>query len=238
MNKKVIKVLVIILTLICSSIVIFSLVNKTDYNDKNNKKDDTTIVNDDEKNIIDSFSNEISFNQTDHIIKIEYYKVKDDSNLYCEILIDDNVILQRDDIEEVVFPNEEDMFLINGNDEKEYLVIKISELDKIEKIYIINETNLLGELDIDLAFQIENLEGENKDLYFVNDNLYSQYVIEENNIRYLLAEDCENEKDTYNFIENVLSISDNKIVVEKRNTHVGLINEKEFCKNNSKVIIY
>ena len=242
MNKKVINILVIILLLICTSIVIFSIVNKKDDNniENNDGNDNQTIVIDDDKNIINTFSNEITFNQVEHTIKINYYKDKEKDKLHYEILIDENIVVQSSDIEDIVFPSEDDIFLINGSDEKEYLIIKIHEEDEIEKIYVVNETNLLGELDFDLSFQIGNLEGENKELYYISENLYSQFVIEENDIRYLLVEDCESSKDTYNFIENVLSINDNKIVVEKRSTHVGnnFTNGNNLCNDSFKIIIY
>ncbi len=118
---------------------------------------------------------------------------------------------------------EEEVFVIKGEDNKEYLVLDIHNPNVFDgnggrDIYVINDkANLVAKIKTDDHYAHE-LKGPNAIRYKTKNN-YVFYAFENNKIYYLTATSKDNKK--CNYLEFELSINNNKALTNKLSTYVG-----------------
>ena len=223
--KNIIKIIIFLVLIIFIGYLVKKDFDKSNIPEENNNEEIKFI---DEKSIVKTINNE------DCKFTIRIYKQYD--KLLYELYENDNLITNSNEtfdigdensqIEELLNSFENNSHIINTN-ENDYIVFTIHENGSnnysYDKLFIIFNYKLLGKLSFDLSSTIGSLEGESKDLYYISDNNYSYYLIENDKIRYLKSDTCDNliELDKINYIENILLIVDDEISIEKRSTHTA-----------------
>lgn len=144
----------------------------------------------------------------DNIIFIKYNLEKTKENTYffdCELYYNEERIKDSSVIlDYALSENEKNKLLFNlgksniyrlkGSDDVDYLLFIMKDFYN-EYLYIINnEGVLLTKFVMNGKFNIFNLIGDNKDMFFIN-HKYEPYVIKNNKMFYLKRESCEEAND-------------------------------------------
>ena len=116
-----------------------------------------------------------------------------------------------------MFKNNSEIHLIKGLDNVDYYLLIVKDFYE-ENLFILNQEGiLLTRLTNKSDTKINSIEGENNDLFYLN-NSYNSYLIERDKIRYLKKEECETENNI--LVGYILNINDNVVSVEKSNDYI------------------